>query len=128
MTKQPLEVIEYKPYRGKCEPVINVTIAKIALFKDYIEIRCFYEFKEYVSNDDPDLDKRFRDNFVKCHLIMKRESLDVCHTVRVNPLDQSEEECPLIELYGKSALRFNMVADADDCIKAMRALRNWILS
>lgn len=124
-TNNPLDVITYKPYRGQCEPVTNITIAKIVLFKEYIEIRCFYDFKEFVSNDDP---KRYRDNFVKCHLIMKRESLEVCHTVRVNPLDEREEELPLIEIYGKSGLRFNMVAGSEDCVRAMKALRDWILS
>jgi hypothetical protein len=115
--------IQWEPYRGEAEPVkVSAdNVAKIILHPKHLEIKCFYHFDELIPGGT-------KPNFCKCHLLLKREHLELCRSVRVHSDDPNQEESPIIEIYGKSGLAFAILAKTHDIDPIFKHLRAWILS
>lgn len=126
--------LEYKPYRGECEPVTEITVAKLIMHKDHLEVKCFYKFQELIDpvSMEPFArghfigDVRYRDNFVKVHLLIRKGDIEVCRSVRIHELDKKQEECPIIEI-STNKNRFNVLCKNDEADMIMKALKTYIL-
>lgn len=112
--------IEYKPHRGKSEPVLRINIAKLIFHTNYLEIQLSYDF-EYKDEEGRDKMKE-----VRSHLFIPKIGLSFERTVVThNPDDHT----PVIIIDSPSISDpfYVWVAEELEIKDIMNALKSWVL-
>jgi hypothetical protein len=117
---KPIKSIEWTPYRGERQEIIEVVKAKLNIYRDHVEIFCSFTYNP-VGEEAPDAT-----DFIRVHAIFRKSLLEI---VRADDQleNDPEERVPAVRLYGiqNSFWLTTFTKDADEIFKA---LKEWILT
>jgi hypothetical protein len=113
--------IQYTPYRGKIEPILDIRKAEVTLHPEHIEVIYSYDFQKYSESGS------YKESMNAAYLIPKYGT-GISRSASSHSMDETEEEVPMVTIespcYDSVWLRCKTNKEAD---KLYLTLRKYLL-